>query len=120
MNYQDIQGRHAIDFHIRAKSESVLDELAFVHLVQMKFSGNLHACGRFWSLEGGRKQTFYSIELTFKDFDAFDGARYHCRRNVTGDGDVKSDYRGALDAADRDRIMAKKIRAKVRKTSYSN
>jgi hypothetical protein len=113
-------GRHGILFHVRAKTDNVLDELAFICLLEMKFDGEIGSAHRFSSYVNTKKRLFLSIDLTFPDYDLFDGAKYHCDRNLTDDWAIRADYQGALDAADPGRVMASQLYERARKTPNSN
>ena len=109
--YYDLDYR--IAFHVRARIENVLDELAFICLLEMKFNGTITSAHKFWGVVGEKKRRFFSVILSLEDFTALDGAKYHCRRNVNTDGTIRADYLGALDAADPRRQAAEKLRARA-------
>jgi hypothetical protein len=111
---------HQIDFQVCASAPDVIDQLAFVYLVQMKFSGRVNAAHPFWGALDGKKKKFLSVILQFRSFQPFDDAKYHCGRNLTDEGEVRAEYRGALDAADPRRLKAKQLHQRALAARSSN
>ncbi|WP_079415660.1 hypothetical protein [Thiomonas intermedia] len=100
-------------FETSASGDEQLDELAFIHLVQMKFVAKLVSSKK----EGKRT---IEVVLSFPDWSATDAAKSHCDRNLTYEGGkVVADYRGALDAADPGRRMAVRLRKLASGEKYS-
>lgn len=100
---------YRIEFQIRARAPDVIDQLAFVYLVQMKFDGKINAAHPFQNVVNGKGRKFISVTLEFGSFEPFNEAKYHCNRNLTDDGEIRSEYLGALDAADPQRLEAKRL-----------
>jgi hypothetical protein len=114
MKFYAQQQRHVVQFHVHAKGKTVLDELSFIVLVSTKFDGEIGPLRKFWDTTFPKKRRFLHIEVKFSDWAKFDGASYHCNRNLTEDGDIKPDYVGALERADPSHLQAEALLARAR------
>lgn len=110
---------YRIQFQVRASVSDIIDRVSFIYLLEAKFNGEVISAHPFWNIVKDKKRKFLHIELQFPNFDQFDGAKYHCQRNLTKGGKIVTRYRGALDAADPGRRQADRIieRALAEKSS---
>ena len=109
MEYIENFGQKEICFDVLANDKDLLDKLAFVHLVQMKFKGKIDSASSF----GNGDKKLLQIRLLFPGWNECSDARAHCDRNLDNSGCVVSDYRGALDKADPGRKFAQKFQKKA-------
>jgi hypothetical protein len=120
MNTVYQEGVCGIQFQMMASVDDVLDRLAFICLVEIKFDGKRHSAHPYWDYQDGKKRRFLAVELRFPNWELFDGAKLHCRRNLTEAGSVLEDYAGALDAADPERKLAAKLQNEALAAESSN
>ncbi|WP_028879221.1 hypothetical protein [Terasakiella pusilla] len=107
---------YKIDFHIELETPSTEEKFGFIVLLEAKFMAEITYKGRFDS----GTEICGSVELSFDSYDNYDGAIYHCRDKLTDAGEVKKDYVGALEYADRGGLMTKKLIKEIEKMDLSN
>jgi len=109
MKYKTQPLSKIINFEIGASGRELIDELAFVHLIAMKFDGEeFHASCSF-----AEKQKLYFFKLRFPSANICSSAEAHCKQSLTETGDIVDDYRKALDTADPRRMMASIIKERA-------
>lgn len=101
---------HKIKFTLPKDDPEIDDKLSFVHLVEMKFNGDIDTCGWF-HYEGN--DPYIEIVLTFPDWSATDNALFHCNQYLDDFGSVIASYKGALEYADPRHVMAQKLKVKA-------
>jgi hypothetical protein len=96
---------HDFDFfiviEIPRKASNVLDQLAFIYILKVRFTGKM--------TDSRKRGKMLVFTIPFADYEKYDGAKYHCRRNLDSNGEILRDYLGALDAADPGRRMAEAL-----------
>lgn len=105
MEYNENFAQKEMCFDVLANDQDLLDQLAFVHLVRMKFNGKTESTSSF----GHGSKKLLRIRLQFPSWNECSDAKAHCNRNLDKSGCVVSDYRGALDSADPGRHFAQKF-----------
>lgn len=103
---QRLTNELALRFHIRPPDERSIDEIAFVHLITMRFSGKC-SIGEIWKSADPKEATLEFI-VTFTSREIMDEAASHCRATLLG-GKIASHYLGALDKADPGRRLADRM-----------
>jgi hypothetical protein len=111
MSFVPIQGRHSIEFNVDKSGPDLDNQLGFIVLLSLRFSGEIKSVGPT-SLHGdGKRLTL--IGLKFTDYDSWDQARSHCYAHLDPTGMVRPSYRGALERADPGRGMTEKLKKQV-------
>jgi hypothetical protein len=100
-----------IHFVIDVADRELIDKLAFIHLIAMKFSGEEHHS----SCTLDEYEKLFHFQLRFPNRDECLNAKAHCDRNLSETGSVVDDYKGALDAADPKRTMASFMKERAEK-----
>jgi len=93
------------------EADDVIDLLAFVHLVEMRFDGEVVSFSRFRDPPNG---IVGSIEVQFGSWENWDAAKYHCGQNLER-GHVTERYVGALDRVDPGKRVALSYLANLKK-----
>ncbi len=88
--------KYIASFDVGAYDAELGDKLAFIYLVKMKFDGEEVFAG----VSANKEFKSLLVHLQFNDFTVLSNVKALCQRNLDGEGRVKSDYKGALDAAD--------------------
>lgn len=109
MEFVDYPRTKEIWFDVPAQTEDLLDRLAFIHLLEMKFDGIEIDASCFRK----GKTKLLLIKERFPTFEKFFDARAHCKRNLDSEGVVVDAYKGALDAADPGRKMAEALKERA-------
>ena len=112
MRYRYFNGDREIKFELDKNDKYLLDKLAFIHLVVMKYEG-LEKESLIYENENIATIT---IVLSFSDWDDSSNAESHCKRNLDSSGNIVKDYIGALDAADPSRNMANQMLERAEST----
>lgn len=115
MDYYEHFKQQEIWFDVSDTETELIDNVAFIHLVIMKFDGNIIKSNKYDSDEN----KIYTIKIKFPTWDACSNAKAHCDRNLDNNGNVVSDYKGALDSADPARKMAENMLKKINNNQYA-
>jgi hypothetical protein len=96
MEYQfDLQEKR-ITFDVLESEPEILENLSFVHLVKMKFNGEEISISK----ENHGTDPVIRVTIEFSDWAVTDSAKVHCNQSLNQVGNVKADYKGALQYAD--------------------
>lgn len=109
MDFQIISSDCQIRFTLPKPDPELIEKLSFIHLVEMKFSGEITECG--WFHYTGN-DPYVQITLSFPNFTAVSDARVHCNQFLD-DGSVALSYKGALKCADPGFRTAKEIKSQA-------
>lgn len=115
----DINGKkidHKIGFILQKDDPEIDDKLSFVHLVKMRFEGEVDIC-RWFHHESN--DPYIEIVLAFPDWSATDDALSHCNQSLDRDGSVVASYKGALEYADPRHVMAHELKDKALNNRYT-
>jgi hypothetical protein len=104
-----------IRFRVATADDDLIDKLAFIHLVAMKFSGDEVGA----STTGSGTEKIFHFSLRFPDFDACSQAEAHCGSNIDSSGNIRDHYRGALDKADPGRTCAASMKERAKGNAES-
>lgn len=113
MEFHTFLAEKEVRFEVPSSAADVIDQLAFIHLVRMKFN----ARETLAEVRTIGKLRHYIFTVRFPDFGACSDAQAHCGRNLSGTGQIVNDYRGALDHADPARMMARSMMERADKGS---
>jgi hypothetical protein len=97
MEFHAAERANRIDFSLEGGALDILDQVAFIVLVSLKFSGDVSGIDTFTSGVGTR---MWAVTLQFENYDSWDSARAHCYGHLDAQGRVNASYRGALPRAD--------------------
>lgn len=111
MEYSEHFAQKEIWFEILATDSDILNKLAFIHLIEMKFDGKQIQVSSF-----NNGIEIIIIKLGFPNWDECSNAKAHCNRNLNT-GSIVADYVGALDRADPSRRFAMRME-KLAKNNY--
>ena len=98
-----------VQFTIENSDNDIEDQLAFIHLVEMKFEGQVVEA----NVQGKGKTKALQYKINFSRFQDSVNAEVHCKDKLTQSGSVSQEYKGALDYADPGRKMARRLRARA-------
>jgi len=113
MKFHHNLGIKEIFFEVFEDDSNLLDQLAFIYLIEMKFDGEVTSISSF---EGVDCLNIH-IKLQFPNWEKSSDAYAHCNRNLDGQGKIVQDYIGALNTADPRRRMAKKLEKRAKENS---
>lgn len=105
MDYEQHFKEQEVWFSLTASEPELIDNAALIHLVSMKFDGEIVHSSKF----EGVTDTFYTFKVKFPSWTTCSNAKAHCDRNMDSFGNVVRDYKGALDAADPARKMSEEL-----------
>jgi len=102
-----------IFFEVFEDGSNLLDQLAFIYLIEMKFDGKVRSIDSFKDHDCLN----IHIKIQLSDHEKSSDAYAHCNRNLDDQGNIVSDYIGALDRADPRRMMARKLEKRAKENS---
>lgn len=103
-----------IRFEIPTNAPDILDQLAFIVIISLRYNGEISDPSKFKRGDGKR---WVGLEMKFSDFEHWSDARAHCSGHLDERGCVNRSYVGALERADPGLRMARTILAEIEKTN---
>lgn len=105
ITYQEHSHSKEIGFDVDS-DDNLIDNIAFIYLVMMKFTGDVNLAELI-------KGKIYHFKIRFAKWEHCSEAKAHCDRNITQNGAIEADYKGALDQADPGRRMALSMKSRA-------